>query len=225
MSELTLVSHALLWAGFLTLLVVVFALLRQVGVLFERVAPAGALALGSGPATGDVAPAMRLIALTGESLQIGSPRTDGLPTLLLFVAPSCPICKHLLPVASAMARRERVRVIYASAVGDMQAQEEFVAVNSLPRDSYIVSDGLGLAFGASKLPFAVLIAADGRITALGLVNTREHLESLFEAQRRGVGTIQAFAANQRSATAPEETSTMDQQLDNNAQTPLGAQRR
>ena len=220
MPDLTLVSHVLLWAGFLTLLVIVFAVLRQVGVLFERVAPAGALAIGSGPTAGDTAPAMRLIALSGESLDLGSPRRDGVSTLLFFVAPSCPLCKHLLPVAKATARRERVRVIYASAGGDMQAQEEFVAVNALPRESYVVSDNLGMAFGAAKLPFAVLIAADGRIAALGLVNTREHLESLFEAHRRGVATIQEFAAQQRSATQQEEA-TMAIEPDGNAhaQTP------
>lgn len=208
MSDLTLVSHVLLWVGFLVLLVIVFAMLRQIGILFERVAPAGALALGSGPVAGDASPAMRLIALSGNSLDVGSPHPDGMATLLFFVAPSCPICKHLLGVAQAAARRERVRMIYASAGGDMQSQEEFVAVNRLPRDSYVVSDNLGMAFGAAKLPFAVLIAADARIAALGLVNTREHLESLFEAHRRGVATIQEFAAQQRPATVQEEAATM-----------------
>ncbi len=217
MSEGLLVSHVLLWAGFLVLLVVVFALLRQVGILFERIAPAGALALGSGPGAGDAAPTMRLIALSGETVDVGSPRADDVSTLLFFVAPSCPICKHLLPVAKAMARRDRVRLIYASAGGDLQAQEKFVTASALPREAYVVSDDLGMAFGAAKLPFAVLIAPDGRIAALGLVNTREHLESLFEAQRRRVGTIQAWVAQGSTATGPEEVVAMDTQRDNNPQ--------
>ena len=136
---------------------------------------------------------------------MGSPRSDGLATLLLFVAPSCPICKHLLPVARAMAKqRDRVRVVYASAGEDMQAQEGFVAAARLPRDSYVVSDALGLAFGAAKLPFAALIAPDGRVVSLGLVNTREHLESLFEAQRLGVGSLQEYVSQHSPATASEE---------------------
>ena len=205
MPDLMLISHVLLWVGFLALLVVVFALLRQVGILFERVAPAGALAIGSQLGAGDPAPVMRLIALSGEPLDVGLRRSDGLATLLLFVAPSCPICKHLLPVAKAMAKqRYRVRVVYASAGEDMQAQEGFVAAAGLPRDSYVVSDGLGLAFGAAKLPFAALIAPDGRVASLGLVNTREHLESLFEAQHLGVASLQQYVAQHSPATASEE---------------------
>ncbi len=206
MSDLMLISHVLLWVGFFALLLIALALLRQVGILFERVAPAGALAVGSRLGAGDTAPAMRLIALSGEPLEVGSPRSDGLATLLLFVAPSCPICKHLLPVAKAMARRrDRVRVVYASAGEDMQAQEEFVAAAELPRDCYVVSDGLGLAFGAAKLPFAALITPDGRVASLGLVNTREHLESLFEARRLGVASLQEYVSQQSSATASEES--------------------
>jgi hypothetical protein len=32
----------------------------------------------------------------------------------------------------------------------------------------------------------------GILRARGLVNSREHLESLFEAKRRGVGSLQEF---------------------------------
>ena len=203
MSELVLVSHVLLWAGFLVLLVIVLALLRQVGVLFERVAPAGALAVGSSLAAGDAAPVRRLVALSGGTVELGSPRSDGLPTLLLFVAPSCPVCEHLLPIAKAMAR-ERVRVIYASAGEDVQAHEKFVATHGLPRGAYVVSNELGMAFGAAKLPFAALIGAGGRVPALGLVNTREHLESLFEAARTGVVSVQDFMARRLFDAAPVE---------------------
>lgn len=201
MSEALLVGHVLLWVGFIVLLVVVFALVRQIGILFERVSPAGALGIGASLWAGDPAPAVPLVALSGEAVDLASTRSDGLATLLLFVAPNCPICKHLLPMAKLLTRqRRRMRVVYASGGTDMQAQEEFVAAQGLPRESYVVSDALGLAFGVSKLPFAALVSADGRIAALGLVNTREHLESLLEAERAGVASIQEFAAR-RSANA------------------------
>ena len=209
MSEVLLAAHLLLWIGFIVLLVVVFALVRQIGILFERIAPAGALGVASRLGAGDAAPAMRLTALGGDAVDLGTSRADGLVTLLLFVAPDCPICKHLLPVAKAVARRHRVRVVYASAGADMQAQEEFVATQRLPRDSYVVSDGLGLAFGAAKLPFAALLSADGRIAALGLVNTREHLESLVEAERTGVASIQEFAARKAGEMVQQKGDEMD----------------
>jgi len=44
----------------------------------------------------------------------------------------------------------------------------------------------------SKLPYAVLLDEAGRVASLGLVNSREHLESLFEAKERGVASIQDF---------------------------------
>ena len=214
MSELLLAANLLLWIGFIVLLVVVFALVRQVGILFERIAPAGALGVASRLGAGDAAPAMRLTALGGDAVdlgtsRLGTSRADGLATLLLFVAPDCPICKHLLPVAKAVARRHRMRVVYASAGAELQVQEEFVATQGLPRDSYVVSDGLGLAFGVAKLPFAALLSADGRIAALGLVNTREHLESLVEAERTGVASIQEFAARKAGEMVQQEGDEMD----------------
>ena len=41
-----------------------------------------------------------------------------------------------------------------------------------------------------RLPYAVLVDAAGIVRAKGLVNSREHLESLFEAHERGVASLQ-----------------------------------
>ena len=41
-----------------------------------------------------------------------------------------------------------------------------------------------------QLPFAALVDEKGIVAAAGLVNTREHLESLIEAKRSGVASIQ-----------------------------------
>jgi hypothetical protein len=38
----------------------------------------------------------------------------------------------------------------------------------------------------------VLLDDEGKVRAKGLVNTREHLESLFEAKERGVASLQEF---------------------------------
>ena len=52
------VSNLILWIVVIVLGVTVLALARQVGVLFERIAPAGALMIGAGPGVGDEAPIM-----------------------------------------------------------------------------------------------------------------------------------------------------------------------
>jgi methylamine dehydrogenase accessory protein MauD len=49
-----------------------------------------------------------------------------------------------------------------------------------------------MTYGVAKLPYAVLLNGEGVVAAKGLVNNREHLESLFEAQARGVATLQNF---------------------------------
>ena len=57
---------------------------------------------------------------------------------------------------------------------------------------YVVSTPLGITYQVSRLPFAVLVDAQGILRARGIVNSREHLESIFEAKRLGFGTIQAY---------------------------------
>jgi methylamine dehydrogenase accessory protein MauD len=55
---------------------------------------------------------------------------------------------------------------------------------------YVLSAELGLAFQIAKLPYAVVIGPDGRVRAKGLVNSREQIESLLEAEERGVASLQ-----------------------------------
>ena len=45
----------------------------------------------------------------------------------------------------------------------------------------------------------MLIDADGVLRAKGLVNTREHVESLFEAMARGVGSVQEYLRREADA--------------------------
>jgi hypothetical protein len=49
MTEALVVSNITLWIVVLALLLAVLALARQVGILYERVAPMGALMLDHGP--------------------------------------------------------------------------------------------------------------------------------------------------------------------------------
>lgn len=189
------VSNLLLWLAVIVLAALVFALARQIGVLHERVAPAGALVLRGGPAVGEPAPAWAGADLRGHPVRLGGPSDDGRSTLLLFVAPGCPVCKSLLPVVRRIAREEagRLAVVFASD-GAPDDQRRFAAEHGLDAFPYLVSTELGLAHGVGRLPHAVLIDAGGVVRAKGLVNSREHLESLLEAQARGVASIQELVA-------------------------------
>jgi len=187
------VSNVVLWVLVLALSAVVLALTRQLGVLHQRIAPAGALMLNRGLTVGEPAPVLELAALDGRELRVGLARDDGRSTLLLFVSPSCPVCKSLLPAVKSSRRDERswMDVILASD-GDSAAQREFVRAQGLEGIPYVVSAALGLAYQVSRLPFAALLDERGVLRARGLVNSREHLESLFEARRLGVASLQEY---------------------------------
>jgi len=198
MSEALVVSNAILWVVVLALVGVVLALVRQIGVLHERVAPAGALMLGRGPKVGETVPVLVVDDVHGERLRIGEPAADAAGTLLLFVSPTCPVCESLLPVARAIERREGVRLVLASD-GPRAEHESFLRSHQLERTPYVLSTELGVTYQVSKLPYAVLIDGGGVLRGKGLVNSREHLESLFEARDRGVASLQEYAARVEAA--------------------------
>lgn len=193
MNEALLVSNVLLWVAVVALAAVVVALVRQIGVLHERVFPVGALVMPGGPKVGAAAPAMTATDLGGRAVAIGGADAGGRRTLLFFVSPTCPVCKTLLPVVRGLAGAATppARLVLASD-GDPAEHRAFAARAGLGDLPYVVSSDLGLAYQVGKLPYAVLIDADGTLLAKGLVNTREHVESLFEAARLGVASMQEW---------------------------------
>ncbi len=190
------VSVIVLWIVVLCLLAVVLALTRQLGVLHERIAPVGALMLNRGLAVGEPAPAIDVVDLHGANLRLGAPRTDGKSTLLLFVSPTCPVCKSLLPIVKSSGRDERdwLDIILASD-GNTDEHRDYIRANGLGGIPYVLSAPLGMTFQVSRLPFAALLDEAGILRARGLINSREHLESLFEAKRLGVASLQDYFAN------------------------------
>ena len=188
-----IVSNVLLWLLVIVLAAVVLALVRQIGVLHERIAPAGALLLKRGLKVGDPVPAMTLTDLSGRGVTIGVPSARGSCMLLVFLSPSCPVCKILLPVLKSSSAGESgwLELVLASD-GAEEEHRRFVAENGLRQIPYVLSAELGMSFQVERLPFAALIDERGVLRARGLINSREHLESLFEAKRLGVASLQEF---------------------------------
>lgn len=199
MTDALLVSNALLWVAVLVLGAVVVALVRQIGVLHERVRPAGALALSAGPTVGAAAPQLEVLDLGGAAHAIGFAAPDGRDTLLFFLSPSCPVCKALLPALASLGRDARLRVVLASD-GDAAEHAAYVAAERITLP-YLSSTPLGLAYRVGKLPWAVLIDAAGIVRAQGLVNSREHLDSLLEAKAQGVASIQEYLRREQDKGA------------------------
>jgi methylamine dehydrogenase accessory protein MauD len=194
MNELILASYGLLWLIVLGLTAIVVALTRQIGVLHTRIAPAGALMTSAGPEVGEMAPTLTIDDINGAPVSIGGNRVN--TQLILFVSPSCPICKTLVPAAKSLARSEqrRLDLLFASDGGDAHDHHNYVDEMDLSSYPYLVSLDLGLKYEVGKLPYAVLIGADGVLRSKGLVNSREHLESLVESMDTGYESIQDYVA-------------------------------
>jgi methylamine dehydrogenase accessory protein MauD len=193
-TELLLVSNLLLWCLVIVLALVVLALARQIGVLNERVSPAGALQPTNGPKVGESTQAVPYRDLGGAEVTVGGASGDGRATLVLWVSPTCPVCRTLVPTAVSLATAERLRLVFASDGDRLEQHQAYVRELRIDAYPYVVSQALGLGYAVSKLPFAVLIGADGVLRSKGLVNTREHVESLVESMRSGVATLQDYVA-------------------------------
>jgi methylamine dehydrogenase accessory protein MauD len=106
----------------------------------------------------------------------------------------------LVPVLKSIRQRERswLAVLLASDGGELASHRQFLQEQGLEEFHYVVSEVLGVTYGVGRLPYAVLIDEQGIVSALGLVNSREQLESLFEAKRLRTPTIQDFLAAEQA---------------------------
>jgi methylamine dehydrogenase accessory protein MauD len=185
------ITLVLLWIVVICLSVAVLALARQVGVLHERVAPAGALISGSGPGVGEPSPRIEVHALAGNAITVGGRLAAGHALLMLFVSQTCPICKKLIPIALDFAKSERLDVLF---VGDaeLSEQQKLIGQFGIAADRFVNGPEVGMTYRVDKLPYAVLLDDGGMIAAKGLVNSREHFESLIIAKETGFASIQSY---------------------------------
>jgi methylamine dehydrogenase accessory protein MauD len=180
-----------LYLALIVLSVAFFALARQVGVLFERISPMGALVTEAGPRIGDRSMQYPLTSLTGGEVAVGSPSTRS--TLIFFLSPTCPVCKKLLPALRSVRTNESawLDVVLASD-GEAPKHSRFIERERLQSFPYVLSAELGMTYRVARLPFAVLLDSGGIIRSKGLINNREQLESLFNAHELNVASIQSF---------------------------------
>ena len=103
------------------------------------------------------------------------------------------MCKKLLPVARSFARREE-RTLELVLVGDggRDEHEALIREHKLDGVPFLLSPVVGMTYGIGKLPYAVLIDHEGILRSKGLVNSREHLESLLTAKEIGHASIQDY---------------------------------
>ena len=206
MNEALIISNVILWIVVVVLTTLLFAITRQVGILHERVAPAGALQPTSGPKIGEITEEIKATSLQGESIRLGGSRQEEQASFILFISPTCPVCKELVPTAKSLAKAELndIKLFFASDGENIVQHENYIRDFDIENYPYFVSESLGIYYQVSKLPFAVLIDGDGILRSKGLVNTREHLESLIESMTTGIATVQEYV---ESKSEPLESKT------------------
>jgi len=179
-----IISNLISWIAIIALGIMVYALSRQIGVLHERIKPVGALSLGKAIQAGDLAPVFHENSLTGGMIRVGGQDITGKSTLLFFMSATCPVCKTLLPVLKSIGHQEAdwLKLILASD-GHETEHMDVIRQHDLRDYPYLLSTEVGMAYQISKLPYGVLIDSKGQVAAHGLINNREHIESLFEAFR------------------------------------------
>jgi methylamine dehydrogenase accessory protein MauD len=181
------------WIAIILLGLLLLGLARQVGVLHRRIGPAGALMTSAAAKVGDLVQPFSVQTIEGGRKTVGGLNPSGKSTLIAFVAPDCPVCSRLMPVYKSLVAAEgkSIELVFASdsAVEGHEAYRKRHGIEGLP---YILSTELGMRFQIGKLPYAVLLDEAGVIASQGLVNSREHLESLLEAQRSKIASIQDY---------------------------------
>lgn len=196
------VAMIVLWCLVIALGFAVVALARQVGVIHQRLAPVGALVTNRELKVGERSMPFLLKALDGTSISIGDPAPNPRATLIMFVSSKCPVCTVLMPVLKDIAANSatwlRVVLVADESEAEMRRFQREKSTGDIP---LAISSELGLAYRVSKLPYAVLLDEHSVITAHGLVNTRENLESLFEARRLGVSDLAEYQSKYAQSSA------------------------
>lgn len=192
--EVLIASQVVLWLAIVFLAGAVFALSRQVARLFDRIPPAGALSVNALLEPGEQAPTIELEDIWGSRTVVGGAQPH--LSLLFFISLDCPICKSLLPIVQSVVASEGASLVFVSDGADTDDHRRFAKTAGLEQYLYLYSETVGRRYAVGKLPYAVLLDRAGIILSFGIVNNREHLESLFVANDIGAGTVQQYVAQQ-----------------------------
>lgn len=194
-----ILAQGTLWIIMVLTAAVALLLLKQVKALYRKIAPLGALAPVN--PTASRLDAHPQTTLDGQDVIIGGQRTNGRKLLLLFVSGTCPISQKMVSITRDFCAREKLDLLF---VGDdtPQAQEEALSTLGITQREMVNSATIGRLLGVDRVPFAVLLAPDGTVEARGLVNNREHLESLLSVMETGHSSIQSFLEAHPHALSP-----------------------
>ena len=191
----------MIWLGIATavqlvvlivLAVVVLSLARQVGILHERLSPAGMTRAREGIRVGERLPGVELQTLNGDRPDLS--QADGVERLaLLFVAADCPICRSVLPAFEQALIDSAAGSTAGYWVSDglqMADYEAYCDQHRIDPDRFIVSQDLGLLLGIRQIPALVILDRDRQLLALEVLNGPKQVQRLFEAHPEAIPSVE-----------------------------------
>jgi methylamine dehydrogenase accessory protein MauD len=180
----------------LGLAVVVLSLARQVGILHERLTPAGMIRSQQEVKPGERVPEVELPLLSGGSVALGEPNGNGAAlTALLFISADCPICKSVLPAYQAQldqaangCRGFWVADGTPGADGAVPDYAAYVDRYAIEPDRFAISPELARVLGVRQIPALALLDEDARLLTLETVTGPRQLGRLFAVRPAGTSS-------------------------------------
>jgi methylamine dehydrogenase accessory protein MauD len=190
------VSYGVLWVVVVVQVVLTLAVARLVGQLMSRRFPTtGARVIDPGPDIGATVESWEGADLSESPLSFRFPR--GRALFLLYVAPHCTACARLMPSArrffkeiSPVADAAWVMTLGATPA----ALQTFAREKGMEAYPGLSEESLPPSWRVGGAPFGLWVGADGVVKAKGMVDRREHLESLRHAAEIGHPSIQSYVA-------------------------------
>ncbi|QDH25519.1 hypothetical protein D5366_10185 [Neokomagataea tanensis] len=179
--------HVGLWVCVGTIIFASILIQQHMNKLFSKIAPIGALTPNN--LLPGALPYQKATMLDGS-------QADLKEACLLFVDASCPVSRKMIPIARSFAHKEQRLLILCTDAPENSLDE---ACRVLRAEANEITNGpvLGQFIGVDRLPFGVLVSDDYTVLARGLVNSREHLESLSVSVKTGYASIQNYLENNK----------------------------
>jgi len=179
-------------------LILLVALARELGKVLIRLGPPHAKPTDEGPELGAIVTEDIAGLTVDPATLLVNTKRKGQWTLVLFLRPECGACAILLKDLPAFARAYSDQVaVLAFVRGSISLDADPWKAVVAQRNVAIVVDYLiAEKWHVHSTPYAVMTDGEGRVISRGIVNSIDHLESLF-----AVEFVEARSSNNGSTTS------------------------
>jgi methylamine dehydrogenase accessory protein MauD len=187
-------SYIVLWVVVIVQVALTLALARMVGRISRNIPITGARVVNPGPEISRLMPDLETSDLSGNPVSFRFPRDRGL--FLLYISPHCSTCAGLVPSARRFFKEisSQTDAIWVMVSGSQETQLEYALQNGLTNFPVTAEEQLPPGWRVRGAPFGLWIDGAGQVRSKGMVNYREHLESLRNAAEMGHASMESYVS-------------------------------